>query len=147
MNRQARALSLATGPRGLAARIQCSPYHSPNSISVWEPKPGFKPLQAEATGDQADCIHSCLCFSSTHLTSAWARTYLFLWSTSFIKWTVPRANCCIFPLLSLRLTILLPKTNVFVVFCNIQNVLNNVSHLTFNVTQTGVCIFLAEFYR
>ena len=56
-------LSLATGPRGLVARIQCSHYHSPNSISVWEPKPGFKPLQAEATGDQADRIHSCLCFS------------------------------------------------------------------------------------
>ena len=47
----------------------------------------------------------------------------------------------------LKLTFLLPKTNGFVVLCNIQNVLNNVSHLTLNVTQTGVCLFLAEFYR
>ena len=44
----ARALSLTTG---LVARIQRSHCCGPTSISGQEPKPCFKPLQAEATRD------------------------------------------------------------------------------------------------
>ena len=42
-------LSLTTG---LVARIWCSHHRDPASIPTWEPKPCFKPLQAEATRDQ-----------------------------------------------------------------------------------------------
>ena len=48
---RARALSLTTG---LVPRILCSHHHDPTSITGREPKPCFKPLQAEATQVQCD---------------------------------------------------------------------------------------------
>ena len=56
-SQRARALSLATG---LVARIQCSHCLGLTPISGRELKPCFKPLQAEATWDQAQRPETCL---------------------------------------------------------------------------------------
>ena len=64
---RARALSLTSD---LVARIRCSHRRNPTTITGQEPKPCFKPLQAEATGDQFQIL-----LSSHHRTTLNTHTH------------------------------------------------------------------------
>ena len=54
-SRRARALSLTAG---LVARIRCSHGRDPTSVTGREPKPCFKPLQAEGTRDEKELAYA-----------------------------------------------------------------------------------------